>query len=259
MKIKYLLFFVTILSLFSSCKVEDIELFDPKGEKSKIQFGPIPSYLYSPFYDVLDTMKTYTFVYKPLSVLQDTAWFDIYTSGELSSIDRAFKLEQVEVVGALNAIAGRDYKAFDDAEVAKHYIIKANQSHARVPIVLFRSEELKEDEFVLQVNVVANDNFGEGEARCLWRKLYFSDEVIKPTLADSWFNDRLFGKYSKEKHRFMIGVSGVRFDDEYIYNNFDNHTLRDYYLALFRRELILYNESNPGNPLRESSGQLVTF
>ena len=259
MKIKILLLLTTILSIFSSCEVDDPIVFDSKGEKTKIQFGPIETRLYTASYYALDTAKSYTFVYEPASVTQDTVWFDIYTSGDVSAVDRHFKLEQIQVAGGKNAVAGRDYKAFDDASVNKHYVIKANQSHTLVPIVLLRSAALKQDELVLQVNVVANENFGEGEERCLWRKVYFADKLSRPPSWTDYNSTRYFGTYSVTKHAWMIEVTGAKWDEAFVsvlaYSQGDLY----YYLGKVKQELADYNNSHPGNPMKDENGLLVAF
>lgn len=63
----------------------------------------------------------------------DTVYFDIYSIGVVSTVERRYELEQVVIDSADNAEPGVHYKAFDDPEVSRMYVIPAHSAHAVVP------------------------------------------------------------------------------------------------------------------------------
>ena len=175
------IYYVLALAIlpFASCNQNDLKLIN---DIARIQFSS-PIAIYTTAYSTMDTTKTYTFFYNAETIRQDTVFFDIYTSGNISEKDRPFSLQQVQVKGAANAIPGTDYKAFTDPTIKSAYIIKAGQAHATVPIILLRSISQKTTILTLKITITANENFQLGEESCLWRKVIFTDSVSKPA---SW-------------------------------------------------------------------------
>ena len=85
------------------------------------------------------------------TVQSDTVWIQAKTAGYVSSLDREYSLEQVEVEGADNAVAGTDYVAFDSPEARRIQVVKAGESKFLVPVVVLRSQNLKSKNVVLKV------------------------------------------------------------------------------------------------------------
>ncbi len=248
-QLKYVLLFLTLLTGFS-CKKADYFTYK---DIARIQFGPELSLLYSFSSAFKDSTKTQTFAYLSNTTLIDTVWFDIYTMGNISKQDRPFSIVQEPVSGAYNAAPGVHYKNFTDQDIAKNYIVKAGDMHSRVPIILIRDATLKSNNAVLKIVIAENEHFKWGQENLLWRRLTFTDKLSKPA---SW-NVGMLGKYSEVKHRFMISVTGEKWDDAFIAALPADVQAQQYYVGKVKSALIAYNAEHPGNPLKDEDGDLV--
>jgi hypothetical protein len=244
----------TVLLLLYSCNGEYYLYNDIK----RIQFGPDISRIYTPSYNLADTLKSYSFFYENNAKQQDTLFFDIYAIGGISNVDRAFKLEQVAVPGADNAVAGKHYKAFSDASVVSKYVIKSGTVHTKVPVVMLRDASLKTTTVTLKFQIVQNENFSAGEPSNVWRKAVFTDRLSQPASWNSTIN-ALFGKYSVVKHNFMIEKTGQKWDNDFILSIMPDYALLTYWKGAVKVALIDYNANNPGNPLTDENGELVVI
>lgn len=236
-----------ILLLTGACKQDQYYLFNDVG---RLQFGPDPSRIYQSNFNLADTLKRYTFVYEPAETVSDTVFFDLYTVGGVSNIDRPVRLVQEQVNGIQNAISGVHYKAFDHQELANDYVIKAGTVHRSIPVVVFRDASLKEGTVVLKLKVVPNEHFEEGEVTNLWRKLEFTDRLSQP---QRWATSMMsqLGAYSIRKHQFMIDASGQRWDEEFCNEIYSNIGVMMFWRNLVKSAWTDYNNANPGNPMRE--------
>lgn len=256
-KIYYLLSIITLLTA-NSCNNEDYMLY---SDDSRIQFGPPSKYVYNATYQLMDTAKSYTFVYDNASVTQDTIFFDVYTMGKTSNKDRTFKLKQVEVTGADNCVPGVHYKAFTDPTVNKHYVIPAGKTYVSAPIVFLRDASLKDKIYTLRVEIEENENFKAGETYKLWRKAYIADRLIKPNAWTTSVETYYLGKYSYVKHSWMVAQTGLKWDQDFLAPVVASYAEISYWKAKFKALLAIYNSNpaNPGVPLTDETGQLVTF
>lgn len=237
-----------------ACKKDRYKIFD---EAAMLQFGPDTTKLYRPDQAYIDTFNAFTFVYQPETVVQDTAWFYIYTVGGKTDNDRAFVLKQVAVDGVSNAVAGTHYKAFDDASLKQHYMIKAGKVYARIPVVTFRNPSLKVAPVMLKFEIVENDAFKPGEKTNSWRKLSIIDRLVRPQLWGAL--EGYFGSYSEVKHQFMVDVTGKRWDQEFMQQIYPDFGAQKYYNGKLNEKLIDYNNAHPDNPLRDENNELVDF
>lgn len=243
----------------TSCNDENYLLYE--GD-ARLQFGPTPNYIYSATTQLNDTAKSITFVYDDASVKQDTVFFDIYTMGNISNQDRAFKLKQVTVPGVDNCVAGVQYKAFNDPSVTKHYVIKAGTNHMLVPIVFLRDASLKNLIYTLRLEIEENENFKLGESYKLWRKVQVADRLARPNSWTTYMETYYLGKYSYVKHGWMIAQTGYRWDQDFIAAIYTNgYAEMSYWKARLKALITIYNgnPANPGVPLTDETGQLVTF
>lgn len=256
---------ITIFSLTAmlfSCSTNDLMTY--QGD-SYIQFGPDPSLagktskLYQTSFNYDDTLRTYTFVYEPAEVTQDTVFFDIFALGGPSHTDRSFSLQQQMVGGVLNAVAGEDYIPFDDAQLKNMYVIRAGAVHTSTPIVMLRSKHLQDTVVTLKINVVSNENFKVGDSTLVWRKLTFTDELMRPNNWTATVSKYYFGTYSTVKHRFMVEKTGEKWDEEFLAEILKNYSLLTYYRLILKKALIEYNTAHPEHPLKDESGTLVTY
>jgi hypothetical protein len=241
-----------------SCKTDDYLTY---GDDARIQFGPAPKYIYNSSYQLRDTLKSYTFVYENASVLEDTVFFDIYTMGRVSNVDRPFQIKQIQIEGADNCVAGIHYKSFDDPSVSKYYVIKADSTHQSVRVILLRDPSLKEKAYSLRIEIEANDNFSPGEMDKLWRRVDVADRLIRPNSWNTTIENSYLGKYSYVKHSWMVAQTGLKWDEEFIAALSGTYAELAYWKAKFKELLTKYN-SNPANPdvpLTDENGILVTF
>jgi len=248
---------ILVLAALASCNQNEYYLYN---DVARIQFGPDPVRIYSASANLADTTKNFTFFYEAASVTQDTVFFDIYAIGGTSDKDRSFTLQQEQVGnGAVNAVAGTDYKAFSDPSLASHYVIKAGQVHTLVPVILFRTPTLKSTTLTLKFNVVEDNNFKLGEKSNLWRKIIFTDRLSQPQAWNATMTQYYLGTYSVTKHAFMILVTGEKWDQEFMTTLFSDMALFNFYISQCKTALTNYNNAHPGNPLKDENGQLVTF
>ncbi|MFA5849856.1 MAG: DUF4843 domain-containing protein [Bacteroidales bacterium] len=256
-KINYILSFCLALML-ASCTNDDYMLYD--GE-ARLQFGPPTNYIYSTNYQLNDSLKSYTFVYEPVSKLQDTVFFDLYTMGKVSDTDRAFKLRQVTIPGAENAVAGVHFKSFDDATLQKHYIVKAGKAYVRVPVIVLRDVTLKSKIYALKLEVIENEFFKLGEKIKIWRKVNIADRLIRPNSWTSSVESYYWGKYSYVKHDWMVKQTGEKWDDTFIAPIMADYAEITFWKAKLAKMLSDYNKvpTNPGVPLTDEFGELVKF
>jgi hypothetical protein len=261
--IKYIILIV-MLGGFTSCAEKDLITF---SDEDRLLFTG----------DAIDIL--YTFVYEKPSVIRDTIYLDVETIGNLSKTDRKIKLEQIIEEDKDNtAVPGTHYIAFDDTELTKHFIIKANAVRARIPIVLLRHASLQQNAIRLKLKIIENESFKHGEEKTFERLIIFSDKLEKPSKWDynNWFDSytltfkEFFGEYGRKKHRFMIDVSGSKVDDEFIESVLFTGRELDrqktyYFVGLFNQALFKYNMEHPNDPLREdpkegqTQGDLVKF
>ncbi len=243
---------VAVLML-SSCEKE-YNLYDGA---EYLQFGPEQKRIYNANYNLADTVKTYTFVYENSEVMQDTIYFDLYALGGPKDHDRPFVLSQVLVKGEENAEAGVHYYDFNDPEVAELYSVKAGVSHYALPIVLKRDTSLRSRTVVLKLKLESNEYFETGDVDLLWRKVYFTDELIRPNLWTASYEKTFFGKYSWVKHRFMIDQTGQHWDDEFFTSIMVDYGLVQYWAAKVKAAVLEYNTAHPDAPLRDEDGELI--
>jgi hypothetical protein len=255
---KQKIFFIIAIAIIAlaSCKQDQYYLYN---DVARIQFGPDMTRIYQPTYNLADTTKNYTFYYAPASKTQDTVFFDIYAIGGTSSKDRSFTLQQVQVNGATNAVAGTDYKAFNDPTVTGKYVIKAGQVHAFVPIVMLRNAAQKTTTYTLKFNVAEDANFKFGEKNNLWRKVIFTDRLSQPTAWNAYQIQYFMGAYSVVKHAFLINLTGQRWDDTFITLIYNDYGQAKYYQSVYKTALINYNNAHPGNPMKDEFGTIIVF
>lgn len=206
---------------------------------------------------LIDTMKNYSFVYAKPDITQDSVFFDIYITGGPVNYDREFKLVQIKEPNAVNAEPGKHYMAFDNPDVSQNYRIKAGKVHSRFTVVVLRDESLKTQIVALRFTVEENQYFKLGENHSLWRKTYFSDLLSRP---QAWGKiEGYIGKYSQVKHRFMIEVSGNKWDEHYISIVSPSYMELTFWTQFFRVELQKYNKAHPDAPLTDENGKRVYF
>lgn len=251
--LKYFILGIICVAIFS-CKKDNYMTY---RDVARLQFGPELIWMYTSIYRMNDTLKQQTFFYYDDKVKVDTVYFDLYTSGNLGNQDRAFKLEQENVPGTYNAVPGLHYRAFSDPVLSSKYVMKAGARHMRVPIVLLRDQSLKTNNATLKFSVVANENFQPGEADLIKRKLIFTDRLSRPNAWDESLTTYTYGKYSVVKHKFMIDVTGQKWDQDFMVALVADVPQEQYWVVMIKTALIEYNKAHPTAPLRDEFNELV--
>lgn len=252
---KKMILMLMVALTIASCKKDQYYLFN---DAARIQFGPSRDRIYDPAYNLTDTLKPITFFYDEPSITEDTVFFDVYAIGRVANVDRSFTLEQVQVSNVLNAIPGTHYVAFNEPRASRHYVIKADSVHAKVPIIILRDPGLKTSTPVLKFNVVTDKNFQVGEIKNLWRKVVMTDRLSQPAAWNATIT-LFFGKYSVEKHKFMIETTGDKWDQAYFTYVMTDFSMVQYYQAIFQTAVLDYNKAHPGEPKRDENKELITF
>lgn len=256
MRIRNFIYLLLMTALFSSCEKKYYNYYEGIGIA---QFGPALRFIYMPYYDLNDTLKTYTFFYRDASVKQDTVYFDLYALGGPGDKDRPFVLKQVIVAGKDNAEPGVHYKAFNDPSLASTYVVKAGEVHMFVPVIMLRHGSLREREVVLQFALEENEWFRKGEVNKLWRRLEFADKLNQPSAWTTAASNLYWGKYSKVKHEFMVQQTGERWDQEFMAALSAEQAYAVYWKVKLRTLLAEYNAAHLSNPLKDENGELVVF
>ena len=260
MKRLYYIIIAVGCALGMSCQKDQALLYT---DIERIQFGPVPSVYYTSSRMYADTVKNQTFASLGTSILVDTVYFDIYTMGLPKDKDRSFFIQQEQVPGVINAVPGVHYKAFDNPEVSRHYVIKAGTAHSKVPVVLFRDASLKTSTATLKFRLVENGEFALGQQNLLWRKVVFTDKLIQPTKWSGTNQTNYFGAYSETKHRFMINATGEPWDEAFLNEQIFPPSGGDierlhYLLSVIKSALAAYNNSHP-SPMVDENNQAITF
>lgn len=210
-----------------------------------------------------DSVVNYSFAYGPKETTQDTVKVEIQLMGVLMDQDRTISLKQI-TTGDHDAVAGVHYVPFNDPELSKKYVLPKNAVSVELPIVLKRDESLKEANYNLKIAIQANENFTFAAKERNSRGIVIADQLIKPNNWDRYVSNQ-FGPYTGPvKHQFMIDVTGLKWDDDFVDNDLVNilesdqnyvHYLKD----LLKNALDEYNSTHD-EPLREeNNGEFVTF
>ena len=193
----------------------------------------------------------------------DTVWIQAKTAGFVRDYDREFALEQVEVEGADNAVAGQDYVAFDSPEAQRIQLVKAGESQFLVPVVLLRSKTLQARNAVLKVRFKENQNFKPGFTMMQTRVIQFTDRLSKPSAWDECGLNNIFGAYGDVKYQLMIDWSGKSWSNEFIQENYNkDKSYLNYMAQLFAKRLAEENaarQANGQNVWCETDGTAVSF
>lgn len=225
------------LFLFVSCKKDEIPYFQGKDAMT----------IYVNQYEADST--SYSFAYSLPEVKRDTVYVKVRTQGLPSTIDRNVELFATE---GTTAIEGDDF-------ILPVFILPAGEVEALYPVILLRSEILKEEVKKLLVSVKANSYFAKGGLGQEIGGTYsipqftinFSDFLSKPAYWSSI--ERFVGEYSATKLQFMMTVYvGVTDFSTLSSGEKRNMTLR------MRRALAEYEEINQ-KPLMDENNKPVTF
>ena len=240
----------------ASCKM-DLDPYDQTVDRVAFYFAPGS-----------ESEEKYTFAYFPDSVRVDTVNVEVQLYGNLSLWPRKVNIVQQEVDGVDNAIPGIHYVPF--SELSSLYIIDANGTSVKLPIVFKRDASLREKERVLEIRLTEEgSDFKLGASDLIVKRLVISDILLKPTTwggAADWY----LNGYGQVKHRLMIDAAapyGVLINDDWVesvINSGDVGSI-NYWISIFKTELQRVNDERASagqGPLKEGieyGEQIVSF
>ena len=249
--------YLYIVCLVGSCMLASCE-------KELPLYGDSQSRLHFEYASRNDSLASYSFVYNK-QLTHDTVWFTVRTIGFVAAEDRPLELVQVPT-GDHDAVAGKHYLPFNDAGLARFYVIKGGATKARVPVVVLKDPSLAQTDHKLRVEIKDNGFFKPGYKEFGYKLLILSNRLVKPTNWTS-FMDYVFGPYGTAKHQFMIDNSDKKWDEEYLHQlgiedySADQGFLQ-YWSNKFQRLLDEFNAKQQTAglpPLAEADGTLVQF
>lgn len=204
-----------------------------------------------------DNEETYSFVFNG-DIQKDTFWVKVNTMGFLSDEDRYFELQQIEAKDTLNAVPGKHYVPFD--EMKQYYYIPAGANTATVPVVVLRDASLETDQYLLKFELKENDNFKQGYKKYNYRKLFITDQIAKPAGWDTYYLSYYIGTYTTALHRFIIDITGDKWDDEYITSACSDSGFMMYIGTYLKNKLAEVNAERAAQglePLMDENGKPV--
>lgn len=208
--------------------------------------------------------STFSFVYSGEEAVRDTVWYEISTMGDLSDQNRPIALQQIQVEGVENAVAGTHYVAFDSPEVVSLYVVPANANTTQIPVIFLRDDpNLKQSTVTLKFGFAENEYFAPGYDSLATRTTLITDRLAQPSNWSDVEGD--FGTYGQQKHLLMIEWTDNAWDEEYIDELRSGDVAYRHYLAQwFKQKLEEENakrlaDPNIGDVYREADGTEVVF
>lgn len=160
-----------------------------------------------------DTLVNFSFVYGLKTATRDTIWLNMETIGRLSEETRSISLEQVKTGN--DAIPDIHYVGFDDPGVKDLYVAPGGVARFSIPIIVLRDPSLTTKTVELKIRIRSNEHFSLHDPLRNQSRLIISDQLVRPAY---WSQGMwtYFGVYGPEKHRWLIEVTGERWDDTYL-------------------------------------------
>lgn len=237
-----ILAFVT--SLFTACE-KDLPVY--RNEECWLRFR---------YENSKDTLTNTSFAYHDMPT--DTVWVPVQLMGFPSEQDRVIPLKQVKT-GDNDAVSGEHYVPFDNPElIQKFYFMPKGETQRDIPVVLKRTPSLENADYTLRLTIGDNEFFSPGSKESLYKRIVVSGQLVRP---NNWY-DYFLGEWGKEKHRFMIRTTGLKWDNDYFDNTWTYYVNYDqnycFYMAGVLYEALAEYEAEHGK-LYEADGTPVEF
>ncbi len=192
---------------------------------------------------------TYTFSTSSSDVTQFTVEAMIYVQGRVVDNDRSVRLKVDE--SRTSAVA-------DSYTFPSEVVLKGGEHSTLCPIVINRTDEIKDKEYRLCVEIDPTGDLKAGVTKDASLTITWNDKISKPS---NWEDDlnEFFGTYSEVKYRFIISTLGVSLFP-YGEGDFTWGKMWNYHLQMIAA-LEKYNadETNPNRPLKDENGGIVSF
>ena len=186
----------------------------------------------------------FSFATYPNSVQEQVMEMTLYVMGEAVSTARTAKLE---------VDASKTTAAASQYILPETVTVPAGQLKVPFLVTLMRSEDLTSETVSLAFKVVESADFKVGVNEQNHFSMKWNDILGKPKNWDTELKE-FFGEYSLVKYRFIIDVVGFgEFGGDMSWSQLKN------YQIMMTSALSEYNAANPGAPMTDENGQLVTF
>ncbi|MHA4893564.1 DUF4843 domain-containing protein [Pedobacter sp. PWIIR3] len=231
---------------FTSCK-KDLEAYTDAPQV----------YFFERANDLLATRitnKSFSFLSLPSTVLKDTIKIKVKTMGFPKDYDRVVR-GKFKAEGS-TAVEGQNFDFVDG-------VVKANQVEGILPVVLYRTADIKSKTVQLNLSIAETKDFKPGVVEDNAFSIIWSDNLVKPSNWDlglSFF----FGAYSTTKYRYIIDVLGITSFTLQASarvplkpGEYSSAMMTDFKIRM-KEALAAYNSSHT-TPLTDENGVLVTF
>ncbi|WP_140939005.1 DUF4843 domain-containing protein [Sphingobacterium lumbrici] len=234
----YLVFIAGIM-LLNACKEKDIDTYQ---QESRIYFR-IPGE-FNP--SLSSDSLIYSFPFNPTVTDHDTIWFEACIMGNAEPRDREFDF-RIDTEGT-TAQENIDFKIVNT-------VVPAGAFKAKVPIVIYKTAELKNSSVRLQLSVVENQNFKAGYNNYTQAVFVWGDKFMKPANWDSSNYSSAFGSFSQVRVQFILDACNItKLPDP------SNFTLMGYYNQVVRNALNEYNRGKVfADQLKDENNTPVFF
>lgn len=250
--------FVIVTTATWSCKEDDSLYY--KGE-SYIQFS-----------QMADDMTSYTFIYSSDDVMNATVELNIDLLGYLSPEIRYFEITQIEHIeweyiyddygnmedriklDRKQAVPGVHYKPISKEELR----VDPKATNMTIPLTVLRDASLQENDYYLRLRLVASDDLQLGYERKLEHVIKITDKLMRPRTWGTAITNYFLGEYSVTKHRMMIEVTQMVWEDDVIIALMEDDAMADYYIGIFKQELAR-REQEAGGPIKDENNKIITF
>ena len=202
-----------------------------------------------------DSINHSFFLLKDYTQTTDTVWVKVNLLGSTAPVDRPIAIVQTNTGKANAAVPGTHFLSFDNPWVKERMIIPADSVQMRLPIVIFKDGSLNTHTVRLELAVVENEYFRPGIEAYRNFVVTTTAQAVKPSLWDTRWRYQFGSTWGTVKFRFIIDATGYLDWDIYPTDNGYLTWLQNTTLQKFEE----YKLSNPGNPLKEANGDLVTF
>jgi len=223
-----------LLSIFLSCQNEGFYFQDEARARLE---GP---YEWALGTDSLD----YSFAFYPSSVKETAMNMTLFIMGEATANERLVKIEVVK---------GETTASAEQYSCPTEISVPANAYSVPFTVVLKRTSDLSSKNVRLRIRITDSGDFKAGVVEQNGFTMKWNDTLSKPRNWDEL--NEFFGAFSLAKFRFIIDTLGI--------GEFDTNTMTwgqlNNYRIVMKNALTAYNESHPGNPLKDENGQLVSF
>jgi len=185
MKYKIIIIAISVLAILAGCKKDEIDIYNGN------------TYIY--FDREGEDVQEYSFAFHP-GIDLDTVPLIVKLIGYPTDYDREIGLVINESKTTADAA---------DYWLPSEFVLRAGSHIDSIPLVLYKSEKLKESKFTLYLEIKDSEELRSGPVPNCFAQIVFSDMLAKPDWWDEVVVTNFLGKYSDEKYRLFIEDTGI--------------------------------------------------